>query len=446
MTPNTNDLTSHSPGAEPEPEWFYDEEGRIVSADGVYYEDYLATLEGDDLASAPYYEASSLDGQIWEQTVPEGWEEYLPQEESPVPVSDTSQPWTPPDEGLPDSEVSAREEISYAGVGSYHEEPEPEPFPLTEETALPAAKETRVAGHGFSPAAERPRTSEPSHHAHKEAGSQPIVARASSSTVDRAARQELARSLESQKSLALPEGEVLLSTRGLVKVYDGRAVVNGVDIYVRPGEIVGLLGPNGAGKTTTFYMIVGLVPPFDGTVLFEGHDVTRRPMYERARLGMGYLPQEESIFRKLTVEQNIMAVLETLTISKTERRERCQHLLQRFGIEHIAKNIALTCSGGEKRRLTIARSLVTEPSLLMLDEPFSGVDPIAVGEIQDIICDLRESGLAILITDHNVRETLHIVDRAYLIFEGRVLREGTQDYLINDPVSRELYLGEHFSM
>lgn len=446
MTPNTNDLTSHGPGAEPEPEWFYDEEGRIVSADGVYYEDYLAALEGDDLASAPYYEASPQDGEIWEQTVPEGWEEYLPQEESPNAVFESSQPWTPPDETPSTSEGSKNRDDSSGGAGSYNEEPEPEPFPIKEKFTLPTTKDTRVADHGFATTGEPTRTVEPSHHAHKEAGSQPIVARASSSTVDRAARQELARSLESQKSVALPEGEVLLSTRGLVKVYDGRAVVNGVDIYVRPGEIVGLLGPNGAGKTTTFYMIVGLVPPFDGTVLFEGHDVTRRPMYERARLGMGYLPQEESIFRKLTLEQNIMAVLETLPISKTERRERCQHLLQRFGIEHIAKNTALTCSGGEKRRLTIARSLVTEPSLLMLDEPFSGVDPIAVGEIQDIICDLRESGLAILITDHNVRETLHIVDRAYLIFEGRVLREGTQDYLINDPVSRELYLGEHFSM
>ncbi|MGB3117406.1 MAG: ATP-binding cassette domain-containing protein, partial [Verrucomicrobiales bacterium] len=257
MTPNTNDLTSQGPGAEPEPEWFYDEEGRIVSADGLYYEDYLATLEGDDLASAPYYEASPQDGQIWEQTVPEGWEEYLPQEESPDPVSEDSQPWTPPDEVLPAPGVSASEDVSYAGVGSYYEEPEPEPFPIKEETALPAAKENRLADHGFAPAAQPTRPPKPSHHAHNEAGSQPIVARASSSTVDRAARQELARSLESQKSVALPEGEVLLSTRGLVKVYDGRAVVNGVDIYVRPGEIVGLLGPNGAGKTTTFYMIVG---------------------------------------------------------------------------------------------------------------------------------------------------------------------------------------------
>jgi lipopolysaccharide export system ATP-binding protein len=231
-----------------------------------------------------------------------------------------------------------------------------------------------------------------------------------------------------------------------VKIYDGRTVVNGVDIHVRPGEIVGLLGPNGAGKTTSFYMIVGLVPPNGGQVLFNGNDVTHMPMYQRARLGMGYLPQEESIFRKLTVEENLMAVLETLDLSRQERLARCQELLERFSITHIRKNIALTCSGGEKRRLTIARSLVTTPSLLMLDEPFSGVDPIAVNEIQNIVQDLRKSGLAILITDHNARQTLELVDRAYLIYEGRVLREGTRDFLINDPVSRELYLGDRFTM
>jgi len=240
--------------------------------------------------------------------------------------------------------------------------------------------------------------------------------------------------------------QFLLDTRGLVKIYDGRTVVNGVDINVRAGEIVGLLGPNGAGKTTSFYMIVGLVPPNGGQVLFNGNDVSSMPMYQRARLGMGYLPQEESIFRKLTVEENIMAVLETLDISRKERQSRCQELLERFSITHIRKNIALTCSGGEKRRLTIARSLVTTPSLLMLDEPFSGVDPIAVNEIQNIVRDLRKSGLAILITDHNARQTLELVDRAYLIYEGKVLREGTRDFLINDPVSRELYLGDRFTM
>ena len=252
---------------------------------------------------------------------------------------------------------------------------------------------------------------------------------------------------ESDQSLAHADTSApLLETRGLVKIYDGRTVVNGVDIRVRPGEIVGLLGPNGAGKTTSFYMIVGLVPPNGGQVLFNGNDVTHMPMYKRARLGMGYLPQEESIFRKLTVEENLMAVLETLDLSRKDRLARCQDLLERFSITHIRKNVALTCSGGEKRRLTIARSLVTTPSLLMLDEPFSGVDPIAVNEIQNIVEDLRKSGLAILITDHNARQTLELVDRAYLIYEGRVLREGTRDFLINDPVSRELYLGDRFTM
>ena len=223
-------------------------------------------------------------------------------------------------------------------------------------------------------------------------------------------------------------------------------MVNGVDINVRRGEIVGLLGPNGAGKTTSFYMIVGLVRPNSGRVFFDGEDVTRIPMFKRSRAGMGYLPQEESIFRKLTVEQNIMAILETTKLSKAARKSRCEELLHQFGIEHIAKNNALTLSGGEKRRLTIARSLVTSPSLLMLDEPFSGVDPIAVFDVQQIIINLRKSGLAILITDHNVRETLAIVDRAYLIFEGRVESEGPKDFLLNDPVSRKLDLGESFKM
>ena len=254
-------------------------------------------------------------------------------------------------------------------------------------------------------------------------------------------------SLEETKQSSPNGGKsFLLKTDGLVKIYDGRKVVNGVEITVRPGEIVGLLGPNGAGKTTSFYMIVGLVPPNGGSVTFGDEDVTKLPMYQRARLGMGYLPQEESIFRKLTVEENIMAVMETLDLSKKERVERCDELLERFSITHIRNNIALTCSGGEKRRLTIARSLVTKPSLLMLDEPFSGVDPIAVNEIQSIVEELREAGLAILITDHNARQTLELVDRAYLIYEGKVLREGSRDFLINDPVSRELYLGERFTM
>lgn len=240
--------------------------------------------------------------------------------------------------------------------------------------------------------------------------------------------------------------ENLLYTRGLKKVYDGRAVVNGVDIEVKPGEIVGLLGPNGAGKTTSFYMIVGLVQPNGGQVIFEGNDVTTQPMYVRARLGMGYLPQEESIFRRLTVRENIVAVMETQQFTKQERDEQSQALMEKFGIDHVADNLAITLSGGEKRRLTIARSLVTEPKLLMLDEPFSGVDPIAVSEIQEIIRMLRRAGLAILITDHNVRETLSIVDRAYLIYEGQVKRHGSQDFLVNDPVARQLYLGQDFKM
>ena len=241
-------------------------------------------------------------------------------------------------------------------------------------------------------------------------------------------------------------GDNLLYTRGLKKVYDGRAVVNGVDIEVKPGEIVGLLGPNGAGKTTSFYMIVGLVQPNGGQVMFEGNDVTHQPMYVRARLGMGYLPQEESIFRRLTVRENILAVMETQQFTKQEREEQSQALMEKFGIDHVADNLAITLSGGEKRRLTIARSLVTEPKLLMLDEPFSGVDPIAVSEIQEIIRMLRRAGLAILITDHNVRETLSIVDRAYLIYEGQVKRHGSQDFLVNDPVARQLYLGQDFKM
>ena len=241
-------------------------------------------------------------------------------------------------------------------------------------------------------------------------------------------------------------GKQVLRTDKLVKIYGGRAVVNGVDINCHSGEIVGLLGPNGAGKTTSFYMVVGLVRPNSGRVFFEDNEVTDHPMYKRARMGMGYLPQEESIFRKMTVEQNIMAILEMQPLNKKERRHRCDELLTQFGIEHVSKQLALTLSGGEKRRLTIARSLVTKPSLLMLDEPFSGVDPIAVFDVQQIIKNLGDSGLAILITDHNVRETLNIVDRAYLISEGKVVTQGDKDFLLNDPVARRVYLGESFQM
>ena len=249
-------------------------------------------------------------------------------------------------------------------------------------------------------------------------------------------------------SISKPEatGKQVLRTEKLVKIYGGRAVVNGVDINCRSGEIVGLLGPNGAGKTTSFYMVVGLVRPNSGRVFFEDKEVTDFPMFKRARMGMGYLPQEESIFRKMTVEQNIMAILETQPLNRKERKHRCEELLTQFGIEHVAKQLALTLSGGEKRRLTIARSLVTKPSLLMLDEPFSGVDPIAVYDVQQIIKNLGDIGLGILITDHNVRETLNIVDRAYLISEGKVVTQGDKDFLLNDPVARKVYLGESFQM
>jgi len=238
----------------------------------------------------------------------------------------------------------------------------------------------------------------------------------------------------------------LIQTRGLVKQYGGRRVVNGVDIHVRTGEVVGLLGSNGAGKTTTFYMIVGLVTPTEGHVYMGAEDVTSMPMYRRARRGIGYLPQEESIFRKLTVEENLLAILETLPMTEDERDARCDELLKDFGLEHVRENVALTLSGGEKRRVTIARALVTSPTLLLLDEPFSGVDPMAVHDIQEIILHLKERGLGVLITDHNVRETLSVVDRAYIIDEGRVLSEGSREFLLNDPIAREIYLGHRFRM
>ncbi len=239
---------------------------------------------------------------------------------------------------------------------------------------------------------------------------------------------------------------MLMQTENLRKAYKGREVVRGVKIEVERGEIVGLLGPNGAGKTTTFYMIVGLVRPDDGTVHFENNDVTHTPMYQRARLGMGYLAQEPSVFRKLTVEENIMAILEFMPFTKTERNEKLASLLAELDLTPLAKNKAYTLSGGEKRRLEITRALVTNPTFILLDEPFSGIDPLAVHQVQEIILRLRERGIGILITDHNVRETLSIVDHAYLICEGEVLRQGTKDFLVNDPVSRELYLGPRFSM
>jgi lipopolysaccharide export system ATP-binding protein len=242
------------------------------------------------------------------------------------------------------------------------------------------------------------------------------------------------------------DDNILLHTAKLVKVYGGRRVVDGVDINVRRGEVVGLLGPNGAGKTTTFYMTVGLVKPNGGKVFFDGEDITHVPMHRRARMGIGYLSQEPSVFRKLTVEENIMAILETLPLSEEERKFRLDYLLEELDIGELRNNKAYTLSGGERRRLEITRALVTSPKLMLLDEPFSGVDPIAVYEVQQIIAGLRNKGLGILVTDHNVRETLSIVDRAYLICEGKVEREGSSEFLINDPKSRELYLGPRFSM
>lgn len=242
--------------------------------------------------------------------------------------------------------------------------------------------------------------------------------------------------------------ETLLDARGLCKTYRERKVVDNVNLTVNTGEIVGLLGPNGAGKTTSFYMVAGLVRPDAGSVNFVGQDVTGLPMHLRARLGMGYLPQEESIFRKLTVYENLMAILETRSdMSRREQREKADELMERFGITKLRNSQALQLSGGEKRRLTIARALTTSPKLLMLDEPFAGVDPIAVQDIQHIVASLRETdGLSILITDHNVRETLGIVDRAYILFEGRVIKQGNAEEIANDPKTRRIYLGEHFKM
>ncbi|MBP6920314.1 MAG: LPS export ABC transporter ATP-binding protein [Candidatus Omnitrophica bacterium] len=238
----------------------------------------------------------------------------------------------------------------------------------------------------------------------------------------------------------------LLEIKNLCKSYDGREVVKGVDMLVKRGEIVGLLGPNGAGKTTTFYMVVGIIPPNKGRIVFDNQDITGLPIHERAHYGIGYLSQEPSIFRKMTVRQNIMAILETLAVSRQERKRRLESLLEELKIAHLANHKAFTLSGGERRRLEITRALVTNPSFILLDEPFSGIDPIIVGEAQEIIKELRDKGLGILLTDHNVRETLSITDRAYLIAEGKILISGTAQELIDNPRAREIYLGEKFSM
>jgi lipopolysaccharide export system ATP-binding protein len=237
-----------------------------------------------------------------------------------------------------------------------------------------------------------------------------------------------------------------IETRNLVREYGKRRVVDGVNINVNAGEIVGLLGPNGAGKTTTFYMVVGLVPTTSGQVLLNDDDLTDLPMYRRARRGIGYLPQEASIFRKMTVEQNIRAVAETLALSKSARNDCVERHLEELGLTRLASQKAYTLSGGERRRLEISRALVTNPSFLLMDEPFSGVDPISVSEVQKIIVQLKERGIGVLITDHNVRETLSIVDRAYLLHQGQVLCEGTSEFLVNDSKSREFYLGQDFNL
>jgi lipopolysaccharide export system ATP-binding protein len=237
-----------------------------------------------------------------------------------------------------------------------------------------------------------------------------------------------------------------LGCEALVKIYGKRRVVNEVSINVKRGEVVGLLGPNGAGKTTSFYMITGMIKPDEGEVYLDGHDITDLPMYRRARKGIGYLPQEASIFRKLTVEDNLKAILETLKISKAEREERLESLLQELNVEHLRKSYGYQLSGGERRRVEVTRSLVTEPSFMLLDEPFAGIDPIAVADLQGIVKKLRERGLGVLITDHNVRETLSITDRAYIMYEGSIKRSGTADDLANDPEVREIFLGEAFRL
>jgi lipopolysaccharide export system ATP-binding protein len=237
-----------------------------------------------------------------------------------------------------------------------------------------------------------------------------------------------------------------LLSKGLVKKYKKRTVVNGVSIEVAQGEVVGLLGPNGAGKTTTFYMIVGMIKPNEGHVYLDEEEITTLAMYKRARMGIGYLPQEASIFRKLTVEENIMAVLQMLDMAKADRRVKCASLLKDLNIEHIAGSKGYMLSGGERRRTEIARTLASDPKFILLDEPFAGIDPIAVEDLMMIVANLKQRGIGVLVTDHNVHETLSITDRAYLLFEGKILKAGTSDSLANDPEARRMYLGEKFKL
>ena len=238
----------------------------------------------------------------------------------------------------------------------------------------------------------------------------------------------------------------ILKCANLVKIYGKRRVVNDVSIEIKQGETVGLLGPNGAGKTTTFYMIVGMIRPRSGRIYFGSEDMTKLPMYKRARKGISYLAQEASVFRQLSVEDNLLAILQTLPLSRKQRKEKAYQLMDELNVARLAKNKAATLSGGERRRVEICRALVTDPKFILLDEPFAGVDPIAVEDIQRIVVRLRERNIGVLITDHNVHETLSITDRAYLLFEGRVLKTGTADFLANDPEARKFYLGDSFKL
>ena len=239
---------------------------------------------------------------------------------------------------------------------------------------------------------------------------------------------------------------VVLCSEGLCKRYSKRSVVRDVSIEVKQGEVVGLLGPNGAGKTTTFYMLVGMTHPTEGRVYLGDQEITKLPMYQRARMGIGYLPQEASVFRRLTVRENVMSVLQMMDLSERERMERCERLLEDFGISHLSSHKAYTLSGGERRRTEIARALATDPKFILLDEPFAGIDPIALEDLMNIVHNLKNRGIGVLVTDHNVHETLSITDRAYLLFEGQILRAGTSQFLANDPETRKLYLGERFKL
>jgi lipopolysaccharide export system ATP-binding protein len=241
-------------------------------------------------------------------------------------------------------------------------------------------------------------------------------------------------------------GLLTLRSEALCKAYKKKTVVDRVSVEVKQGEVVGLLGPNGAGKTTTFYMIVGMVKPSAGKVFLDAVDITGEPMYRRARMGVGYLSQEASVFRKMTVRNNIMAILELMSLTHAQRVERCEKLLEDFGITHIAESKGYMLSGGERRRTEIARALATDPKFILLDEPFAGIDPIAVEDIMRIVHDLKDRGIGVLVTDHNVHETLSITDRSYLLFEGKIIRAGSAEELANDPEARRLYLGETFRL